>query len=104
MGVPPSANPNRFGLLAGDQAGFPNGRRLDDDCVDIELRAIAGALLPANQGGKQIPLGDGVDRPAKPTRSTFPYVPQADDGFNQQFGRIEPQHAPVPQPPPAQLP
>jgi Domain of unknown function (DUF4331) len=104
LGVPPSANPNRFGLLAGDQAGFPNGRRLNDDCVDIELRAIAGALLPANQGGKQIPLGDGVDRPAKPTRSTFPYVPQADDGFNQQFGRIEPQHAPVPQPPPAQLP
>jgi hypothetical protein len=104
LGVPPSANPNRFGLLAGDQAGFPNGRRLNDDCVDIELRAIAGALLPANQGGKQIPLGDGVDRPAKPTRSMFPYVPQADDGFNQQFGRIEPQHAPVPQPPPAQLP
>jgi hypothetical protein len=104
LGVPPSANPNRFGLLAGDQAGFPNGRRLGDDCVDIELRAIAGALLPADQGGKQIPLGDGVDRPAKPTRSTFPYVPQADDGFNQQFGRVEPQHAPVPQPPPAQLP
>src|SRR5215218_8487559 len=104
LGVPPSANPNRFGLLAGDQAGFPNGRRLGDDCVDIELRAIAGALLPADQGGKQIPLGDGVDRRAKPTRSTFPYVPQADDGFNQQFGRVEPQHAPVPQPPPAQLP
>jgi hypothetical protein len=104
LGVPPSANPNRFGLLAGDQAGFPNGRRLGDDCVDIELRAIAGALLPADQGGKQIPLGDGVDRPAKPTRPTFPYVPQADDGFNQQFGRVEPQHAPVPQPPPAQLP
>ncbi|HEX2414313.1 MAG TPA: DUF4331 domain-containing protein [Thermoleophilaceae bacterium] len=99
LGVPPSANPSRFGALAGDNAGFPNGRRLIDDVVDIELRVIAGALLPANQGGKQIPLGDGVDRNDKPFRSAFPYVSLANDGFNSTLKRTEPQHAPVPQPP-----
>jgi Domain of unknown function (DUF4331) len=104
LGVPPAANPNRFGVLAGDVAGFPNGRRLIDDVVDIELRVIAGALLPADQGGKQIPLGDGVDQNDKPFRSQFPYVALANDGFNSQLKRTEPQHAPVPQPPPAQLP
>jgi Domain of unknown function (DUF4331) len=104
LGVSPSANPNRFGVLAGDTAGFPNGRRLTDDVVDIELRVIAGALLKPNEGGKQIPLGDGVDRNDKALRTQFPYVALANDGFNSQLKRTEPQHAPVPQPPPAQLP
>jgi Domain of unknown function (DUF4331) len=99
LGVAPAANPSRFGALAGDTAGFPNGRRLADDVVDIELRVIAGALLPANQGGKQIPLGDGVDQNDKPFRSSFPYVSLANDGFNSTLKRTEPQHAPVPQPP-----
>jgi Domain of unknown function (DUF4331) len=99
LGVPPSANPNRFGVLANDIAGFPNGRRLLDDVVDIELRVIAGALLPADQGGKQIPLGDGVDQNDKPFRSTFPYVALPDSGFDSTLKRIEPAHAPVPQPP-----
>jgi hypothetical protein len=99
LGVPPAANPNRFGVLAGDTQGFPNGRRLADDVTDIELRVIAGALLPADQGGKQIPLGDGVDQNEKPFRSTFPYVALPDSGFDQKFGRIEPAHAPVQQPP-----
>ena len=94
----PAANPNRFGVLAGDLAGFPNGRRLADDVVDIELRVIAGALLSPP---KNIPLGDGVDQNDKPFRSQFPYVPLANDGFNSQLKRTEPQHAPVPQPPPA---
>jgi hypothetical protein len=99
LGVPPAANPNRFGVLAGDVAGFPNGRRLIDDVVDIELRVIAGALLQPDQGGKQIPLGDGVDQNDEPFRSQFPYVGLAHDGFGSQPKRIEPQHAPVPQPP-----
>jgi hypothetical protein len=78
LGVPPAANPNRFGVLAGDLAGFPNGRRLIDDVVDIELRVIAGALLSPP---KNVPLGDGVDRNDKPFRSQFPYVALASDGF-----------------------
>jgi hypothetical protein len=96
LGVAPAANPNRFGVLAGDVAGFPNGRRLTDDAVDIELRVIAGALLSPP---KNIPLGDGVDQNDKPFRSAFPYVPLANDGFNSTLKRVEPQHAPVPQPP-----
>jgi Domain of unknown function (DUF4331) len=96
LGVAPAANPNRFGVLAGDVAGFPNGRRLTDDAVDIELRVIAGALLSPP---KNIPLGDGVDQNDKPFRAQFPYVPLANDGFNSTLKRIEPPHAPVPQPP-----
>jgi hypothetical protein len=96
LGVPPAAKENRFGVLAGDVAGFPNGRRLADDVVDIELRAIAGALLSPP---KNIPLGDGVDQNDKPFRAQFPYVGQAFDGFNSNIKRIEPPHAPVPQPP-----
>jgi len=99
LGVPPSANPSRFGALAGDNAGFPNGRRLADDIVDIELRVIAGALLKPEEGGKQIPLGDGVDQNDKPFRTAFPYVALPDNGFDSTIKRVEPQHAPVPQPP-----
>ena len=40
--IPPSAHPSNLGLLGGDLAGFPNGRRVADDVVTIELRAIAG--------------------------------------------------------------
>jgi hypothetical protein len=46
MAIPPSASPNRLGLVGGDAAGFPNGRRVTDDVVTIELRAIAGATIP----------------------------------------------------------
>ena len=41
--IRPSASPNIYGLLGSDLAGFPNGRRVSDDVVAIELRAIAGA-------------------------------------------------------------
>jgi hypothetical protein len=99
LGVAPAATPNRFGVLAGDTAGFPNGRRLTDDVVDIELRVIAGALLPPEKGGKQIPLGDGVDVNDKPFRAAFPYVANGDSGFASDPKRTEPTHAPVPQPP-----
>src|SRR5215208_7810271 len=99
LGVAPSATPNRFGVLANDLAGFPNGRRLADDVTDIELRVIAGALLKPEEGGKQIPLGDGVDRNDKPFRSAFPYVSPPTDGFTGLQKRTEPPHAPVPQPP-----
>jgi len=46
MAIPPSAAPSEFGILGGDLAGFPNGRRLADNVAAIELRAIAGVTLP----------------------------------------------------------
>jgi hypothetical protein len=79
LATPPSAAPNRFGVLASppDTAGFPNGRRLTDDVVDIELRVVAGALI-----GKNVALGDGVDQNDKPFLSTFPYVAAPTSGFD----------------------
>jgi hypothetical protein len=91
LGVDPNAKPSRFGVLAGDTQGFPNGRRLTDDVVDIEERVVGGFLK-----GNKLPLGDGVDQNDKPFRSTFPYVASPAAGFDSQLKRTEPAHAPVP--------
>ncbi|MEA2403492.1 MAG: hypothetical protein QOE08_139 [Thermoleophilaceae bacterium] len=97
LGVPPkSSGGNRFGVLAGDNAGFPNGRRLSDDVVDIELRVFGGFLLPASQGGKKLPLGDGVDGNDKQFLSSFPYVAPPTAGFDSGPKRTEPAHSPTP--------
>ena len=73
MAVPPSADPNRLGVLAGDLAGFPNGRRLADDVVDVTLQAAEGVLLPGHPAAVE-GLGDGVNTNEKPFRGAFPYV------------------------------
>jgi hypothetical protein len=68
--IPPSKTPQRLGVLAGDKAGYPNGRRLTDDVVDISLQVVEGKLL-----GAKIPaLGDAVNVNDKAFGSTFPYV------------------------------
>ena len=76
MAIPPSASPDRLGLLAGQADGFPNGRRLGDDVVDIELRALAGGtpLTPAFNIFPNNGLADGVDKNDKPFLATFPYM------------------------------
>ena len=83
MAIPPSSSPNRLGLLGGQNDGFPNGRRLGDDVVDIELRALAGAtpFTPAFNISPNNILGDGVDQNDKPFLSTFPYVASPFGGF-----------------------
>jgi Domain of unknown function (DUF4331) len=91
LGIPPTANENRFGVIGGDNGGFPQGRRLGDDVVDAELRVIGGALI-----GKPLPLGDGVDRNDKPFRASFPYVASPHDGFNSDPKRTEPTHPATP--------
>jgi len=66
---------SRLGLLAGDGAGFPNGRRPTDDVVDIVARVVAGGVLA--KGFNVAPnnlIGDGVNAPDVPTQETFPYV------------------------------
>src|SRR5262249_46506547 len=68
--IPPSMDPQRLGVLAGDKAGFPNGRRLTDDVVDISLQVVEGKLL-----GAKIPaLADAVNANDKAFGGTFPYV------------------------------
>ena len=71
--VPPAAQPNRLGVLGGDLQGFPNGRRLGDDVIDIAVQALEGAA----QSGKLVPAlaaGDGVDTNDVPFLTSFPYV------------------------------
>lgn len=46
VAIPPSASPSIYGILGGDLAGFPNGRRVFDDVTTIELRAVAGLTYP----------------------------------------------------------
>ncbi len=76
MAVPPVTSENPFGVLGGDIAGFPNGRRLADDVVDIALRAMAGAtpLTPSFNTGINAQLGDGVAGNDLPFLTVFPYV------------------------------
>jgi hypothetical protein len=79
MSIPPAKKPSRFGVLAGDVAGFPNGRRLPDDVVDIELRVVAGVLVPGFNVAPNNELGDGVDANDKPFLPYFPYVAPPQD-------------------------
>ena len=91
----PVGTGNRLGLLAGEFAGFPNGRRLEDDVTDIELRAFACGYGPivgpiiesfgfCAGNGNRTPnnlLGDGVDQNELTFLTTFPYVAQPHQGY-----------------------
>jgi hypothetical protein len=72
----------RLGLLAGDPAGYPNGRRLGDDVTDISARAVAGVLNPQFNKAPNNRIGDGVNTNDAPYQSTFPYLGLAWDGRN----------------------
>jgi hypothetical protein len=76
VAIAPSANPNPLGVLGGDAAGFPNGRRVGDDVVDIALRVMAGAtpLTPSFNSGINAQLGDGVNANDVPYLTVFPYL------------------------------
>jgi hypothetical protein len=86
MAIPPATSPNNLGILGGDLAGFPNGRRPQDDIVTVELRALAGATYPlvkptytadgaANEIGSFLPLPDAYI-------SNFPYLGVPLDGYS----------------------
>jgi hypothetical protein len=78
--TPPSLA-NRMGVLGGDLAGFPNGRRPYDDVVDIELQILAGVLVPAFNVSPNNALGDGVDGPDKAYNPGFPYLATPHSGY-----------------------
>jgi Domain of unknown function (DUF4331) len=77
--IAPSANPKRLGVLDGDKAGYPNGRRLTDDVVDISLQVVEGELV-----GSKNDLGDAVDANDSPFGSSFPYVALPHSGSGDQ--------------------
>jgi Domain of unknown function (DUF4331) len=93
--APPAGTGNRLGLLAGEFSGFPNGRRLEDDVTDIEIRAVAcgyGAVVGpiiegfgfcngnANRSPNNL-VGDGVDTNENPFLASFPYVAAPNQGY-----------------------
>jgi hypothetical protein len=85
MSIPVTANPNRLGVIGGDLAGYPNGRRLGDDVIDIDERVIAGELI-----GHKLPLGDGVNADDKAVLPIFPYTADPDSGFANTKGAQKP--------------
>jgi len=88
IAVTPAATQNALGVAAGDNAGFPNGRRPGDDVVDLSLRVSMGALCvltgaadtlqvgckPADAPADGLALTDGVRKTAANFGVTFPYL------------------------------
>ncbi len=113
---------SRLGVIAGDLGGYPNGRRVGDDVVDITFRVGAGVLLPGNacsaqngtmpgtQSCNQAPnnqLGDGVTQNDRPYRTSFPYLASPWQGYSNPFhGRecSDTPDAPCPSPSPTPRP
>jgi len=88
VAIPPTtSNPNPFGLLGNDAAGFPNGRRVFDDVVSIELRALAGVTYPLvdktfTPDPAAAKLTEGLTPAPGRYLSAFPYLGNPLDGFD----------------------
>ena len=86
LAIPPAANPNNLGIIGGDLAGFPNGRRLRDDVVTIELRAIAGATIPLvdpsfTPDAVVGSVSDGTTNTNRGVTDQFPYIGLPGGGY-----------------------
>ena len=87
LAIPPTATPSALGVLGGDLAGFPNGRRVTDDVVTIELQAVAGVTIPLVDKSftpdKAISaVSDGVTGAGLSLLSTFPYLGTPYSGYS----------------------
>ena len=71
MSTPVTANPNRLGVIGGDNQGYPNGRRLADDVLDISLQVLEGEIADDPNPND---LGDEVDTNDVAFSDTFPYL------------------------------
>jgi hypothetical protein len=87
VAIPPAAKPKALGILGGDLAGFPNGRRVADDVVTIELRAIAGVTYPlvnpsyTPDGAASVVSEKLAPGPGR-YQASFPYLGTPHDGFH----------------------
>lgn len=96
LAVPPTAKPNPLGLVAGDAAGFPNGRRVFDDVTTVELRALAGVTIPLvdpsfTPDKAAGAIKDGSDAASAGTANTaylptFPYLGLPINGYSYRPG------------------
>jgi hypothetical protein len=91
VAVPPTKNPDPLGLVAGDAAGFPNGRRVIDDVVTVELRAVAGLTIPLvdpayKPDGAASAIKDGTSNTNSPLLDWFPYLGTPAGGYQSQPG------------------
>ncbi len=91
VAVPPAAEPNDLGILGGDLAGFPNGRRVSDDVTTIELRAIAGATIKLvdpdyTPDGAAAAVTDGTSNENGAYRDSFPYLATPNGGYQTRPG------------------
>lgn len=98
VAIPPVAiaEADPLGVIDGDTAGFPNGRRTCDDVVDIELRVMAGgtALTPDFNHAPNNELGDGVDTPDPACIGAFPFMATPYPAFDDPHaGPARPVHA-----------
>ncbi|RAG81324.1 hypothetical protein DN069_33585, partial [Streptacidiphilus pinicola] len=89
VAIRPTAKPNILGLIGGDAAGFPNGRRVFDDVVTVELRAIAGVTYPLvdktfkpDTAAGEITDGLDATSPKNPYLKHFPYLGVPYDGYH----------------------
>lgn len=93
MAIGPSKKPNNLGVVGGDLAGFPNGRRIDDDVVTIELRAIAGLTLPlVDPSFKPDDAASAVTDGTSPNTNLlkeFPYLGQPGSGYDYKPGKVK---------------
>ncbi len=96
LAIPPTENPNDLGVVGGDLQGYPNGRRINDDVVTIELRAIAGATIPLVDGDYEVDavvssVGDGTSTtPNALPMEAFPYLAPPGGGYQTVPGTTKP--------------
>jgi hypothetical protein len=86
VAVPPTAKPHPLGLVAGDPAGFPNGRRVVDDTVTVELRAVAGLTIPLvdksyKPDDAAAAIKDGTSNTNNAPLANFPYLGTPGGGY-----------------------
>ncbi|GAA3585192.1 DUF4331 domain-containing protein [Kribbella ginsengisoli] len=91
LAVPPSKSPNPLGLVAGDAAGFPNGRRVFDDVVTVEIRAVAGLTIPLvdpsfTPDGAASAVKDGTSNTNSDYLKVFPYLGTPGGGYQSKPG------------------
>jgi uncharacterized protein DUF4331 len=87
VAVAPSATPNVLGVVGGDLAGYPNGRRVIDDVTTIAIRAVAGVTYPLVQKSYEPDAAagavtQGITASAFRSQATFPYVAAPHDGYD----------------------